>query len=288
MFITSPNKMFGLFYPIKLIMKQRIALQLQYLGHHFHGWQKQPGALPTIQAHLDQAIAQIAGHSVETVAAGRTDRGVHALKQVVHFDSEVQRTIHTWIHGINHFLPIEIAVTNAAEVDMHFHARFSAHRRSYRYVLYNHSVRPVLLHGQVGWYFLPLDVNAMQEAACKLLGKHDFSVFRAAECQAKSPIKEIFHTDVYRQDEVICFDFTAGGFLHHMIRNIVGALIYVGSGKYTQQQFNNLLKERDRRLAPPTFMPNGLYLTNIAYPDKDPFQAALPTWFWGKNEPYSH
>lgn len=265
-------------------MKQRIALQLQYSGRHFYGWQKQPGNLPTVQTHLEYALTKIADHPIEVVCAGRTDRGVHALKQVVHFETDAQRSLYSWTHGTNHFLPVDIAVTAANFVTNDFHARFSAHQRSYRYVLYNHSIRPVLLDGQVGWYFLPLDADAMHQAALHLLGKHDFSVFRSSECQAKSPIKELYHTDIYRQEDIICFDFTANGFLHHMIRNIVGALIYVGCGKYSQQQFIDLLQERNRLLAPPTFMPDGLYLTHITYPHHNPFQAALPAWFWGKNE----
>lgn len=266
----------------------RIVLHLHYLGINFHGWQKQQGDVLTIQAALEDAVSRIAGHSVEVIAAGRTDRGVHALGQTVHFDTDVQRPLHAWLAGVNTYLPRDISVMAVQNADPFFHARFDACRRSYRYVLSNASVRPSILRGRVGWTFVPLDIGAMQNAAELLLGEQDFSSFRSSECQAKSPVKTLYSADIYHSDGMICFDFSASGFLHHMVRNMIGALVYIGSGKLTQQQFADIIAERKRTFAPPTFMADGLYLTRVDYPAKTGItQPCLPAWFWGEKEPYS-
>lgn len=264
-------------------MNIRIFLHIQYIGTNFHGWQKQPNNVATIQEVLEYAVGKIAGHKVEVVAAGRTDRGVHSLGLTAHFDTHSLRPIHAWIAGVNTYLPADICIIHAQQVKDNIHARFDAISRSYRYILSNDKVRPVILRQKVGWTFIPLDIVKMQEASQLLLGEQDFSSFRSSECQAKSPIKTMISTDVYNSNGLICFDFTASGFLHHMVRNIVGALIYVGSGKLNLEQFSHVIKARNRTFAPPTFMPDGLYLTHVEYPPQCGItNTKLPDWFWGK------
>lgn len=245
----------------------RWALTLSYNGSHFFGWQKQAGNVPTIQAALEEAISKIAGERIHTIVAGRTDTGVHATAQVVHFDTTVNRPAQAWIRGVNTYLPDGIAVLHAQKVDNHFHARFDAFGRHYRYILQSSPVRSPLLIGRAGWTHLPLNLEAMQQAASLLIGEHDFSSFRASECQAKSPIKTIYSAKIGGKAEWLYLDLHGNAFLHHMVRNIMGALIYVGSGKLDIQMFAELIKERSRLKAPPTFMADGLYLTGVDYPD---------------------
>ncbi|MEQ6289498.1 tRNA pseudouridine(38-40) synthase TruA [Vogesella sp. GCM10023246] len=243
----------------------RIALGLEYDGRAFAGWQSQPHG-NTVQDELNRAISIIAGQPLTTLAAGRTDAGVHALMQVVHFETEVLRPLTAWVRGVNAQLPDSVAVVWAREVSEPFHARFSAFSRSYRYLLLTHPVRPALTAGRIGWYHQSLDVAAMQQAAQVLIGQHDFSSFRASECQAKSPLKNLQQLDIHECDGVISFDLMADAFLHHMVRNIVGALLYVGKGSLDTAGLQALLAARDRTKAPPTFMPDGLYLTGVGYP----------------------
>ena len=245
----------------------RIALGLEYDGSTFCGWQSQPSGCG-VQDYLENALEQIAGHSVRVVTAGRTDTGVHALEQVVHFDTEVSRPDSAWIRGVNAFLPSSVAIQWAKPVADDFHARFGAVERAYRYVLLNQAVRPGLMQGKVGWYHLPLDVEAMRLAASMLLGEHDFSAFRAAECQAKSPVKHMRAIEIVQQGNFIIFELRANAFLHHMVRNIVGSLIYVGNGKNDPDWMHSLLKCADRTQAAPTFSPSGLYLAKISYDAK--------------------
>ncbi|WP_249605280.1 tRNA pseudouridine(38-40) synthase TruA [Chromobacterium haemolyticum] len=245
----------------------RIALGIEYDGRAFSGWQTQPHG-NTVQDRLNQAIAQIAGVAdIGTLAAGRTDAGVHAAMQVVHFDCLTQRPLNAWVRGVNALLPPEVAVVWAREVPEAFHARFSAFSRSYSYFLLTSQVRPCLLAGKMGWFHQALDVEAMREAAAHLLGRHDFSSFRASECQARSPLKDLQRLDISEQDGLIRFDLLADAFLHHMVRNIVGALVYVGKGALRAEDMAGLLAARDRTFAPPTFMPDGLYLTGVGYPE---------------------
>lgn len=243
----------------------RIALGLEYDGGAFEGWQTQPHGR-TVQDVLERALSAIADEVVATVCAGRTDAGVHAAVQVVHFDTEVQRPMSAWVRGVNAHLPKSVAVCWALEVDEAFHARFSARARRYRYLLLNRPVRSALHHGRVGWFHLPLDVARMDRVAASLCGEHDFSSFRAAECQAHSPVRTMSHARVWRQDEWVVFEFEANAFLHHMVRNLVGALVYVGKGALDEQGFAALMAARDRRFAPPTFAPDGLYLAGVDYP----------------------
>lgn len=242
----------------------RIALGLEYDGGAFAGWQTQPGG-NTVQDTLERALAAIAGAPVRVACAGRTDAGVHATAQVVHFDAPAPRPLNAWVRGVNSHLPDTIAVRWACEVPPTFHARFSARSRSYRYLLYNHPVRPALLAGKVGWFHLPLDLAAMRAAAALLVGEHDFSAFRAADCQAKSPVKTLHLARVRHAGPCIVFDFRANAFLHHMVRNMVGALVHVGKGARPPAWIAELLAGRDRSRAAPTFSPHGLYLSGVEY-----------------------
>jgi len=242
----------------------RVALGICYDGGRFGGWQSQPSG-DTVQDHLERALAKIAGRKVRTVAAGRTDAGVHATGQVVHFDTEAARPSSAWIRGTNAFLPDAIAVQWAAEVDEGFHARYSAVARTYRYVLYTHPVRPSLMAPYVGWFHRPLDENAMREGARHLLGQHDFSAFRASECQAKTPVRTLHSLTVARRGPYIAIELRADAFLHHMVRNIVGCLVYVGSGRQPPEWMAEVRDGRDRNAAAPTFAPNGLYLSRVDY-----------------------
>lgn len=243
----------------------RIALALEYDGTAFIGWQSQPTGR-SVQDALEAAIGQMAGTKVRVHAAGRTDAGVHASRQIVHFDTDVPRPITAWVRGVNSFLPKTMAVTWASPVPDAFHARFSATARHYRYLLLNHPIRPALLHGRVGWLHSDLELVRMQEAAGHLIGEHDFSSFRAAECQAKSPVKHLSRLDISRQGDLIALDFSANGFLHHMVRNIMGSLLHVAKGKRDPDWIAELLAAKSRTLAAPTFMPDGLYLSGVSYP----------------------
>lgn len=242
----------------------RIALGVEYNGIQFCGWQHQPQGCG-VQDALERALAQIAGHPVAVVAAGRTDTGVHASEQVVHFDIDVSRPLSAWVRGVNSFLPAGVAVLWAHPVNDQFHARFSALTRSYRYILLNHPIRPALSAGQVGWYHAPLDVTLMQQAAQYLIGEHDFSAFRAAECQANTPVRIVSELRVSQHRHEIIFNLTANAFLHHMVRNIVGALVYVGQGKHPPSWMQHLLQQRDRTQSAPTFAAAGLHLCHVSY-----------------------
>jgi tRNA pseudouridine38-40 synthase len=243
----------------------RIVLGLEYDGASFHGWQAQADG-SGVQDALERALGEVASAPVRTAAAGRTDAGVHATIQVAHFDSEAARPESAWVRGVNALLPETIAVRWALPVPERFHARFSATGRSYTYLLLDRPVRPALCAGRVGWYHRPLAVEAMRAAAETLLGAHDFSAFRAAECQARSPVKKLDLLSLSRDDDMIRFEFHADAFLQHMVRNIVGALIYVGAGRQPVEWIGELLRSRDRTRAAPTFAAAGLYLTGIDYP----------------------
>jgi tRNA pseudouridine38-40 synthase len=242
----------------------RIALGLEYAGGAYCGFQSQPSRCG-VQDALEVAVGEIAGHPVGVVAAGRTDAGVHAASQVVHFDSEASRPMSAWVRGVNAHLPPTAAVLWAHEVPAEFHARFSATARHYTYLLLNRPERPGLMAGRAGWYHHPLDVAAMQEAFAMLIGTHDFSSFRAAECQAKSPVRTLVYARVAREGDLVRFDLSANAFLHHMVRNIVGALVTVGTGKARPTWMSELLAARDRTQGPATFAPDGLYFCGADY-----------------------
>ncbi|MCE5180874.1 MAG: tRNA pseudouridine(38-40) synthase TruA [Betaproteobacteria bacterium] len=242
----------------------RLALGVEYDGSRFCGWQSQPSGCG-VQDALERALTAIASEPIRVVTAGRTDTGVHALHQIVHFDTGATRPDSAWVRGVNALLPDSVGVLWARPVNEEFHARFSAVSRRYLYLLHNHPVRPALLSGKVGWFHQPLDVEAMRQGAQYLLGEHDFSAFRAAECQAKSPVKHIQNITVAQDSDYVLFEFTANAFLHHMVRNLVGSLVYVGKGKHPPAWIGELLGNRDRTCSAPTFAPDGLYLAEIGY-----------------------
>jgi tRNA pseudouridine38-40 synthase len=231
------------------------------------GWQTQPGG-GAVQDALEAALAAIAGTAVGISAAGRTDRGVHAGAQVAHFDTPAARPLSAWVRGVNAFLPESVAVLWAHAVSAEFHARYSAGSRTYRYRLLNRPVRPALCARYVGWYHAPLDLQAMREAAGALLGEHDFSAFRAAECEAKTPVRTVHSIAIERAGDELDFVIRANAFLHHMVRNIVGSLVYVGSGKQPPAWVAEVLASRDRAKAAPTFAAEGLYLERVEYDAK--------------------
>jgi tRNA pseudouridine38-40 synthase len=221
-----------------------------------------------VQDVVERALAQIAGEPLGVTCAGRTDRGVHARLQVVHFDTSVQRPASAWVRGVNALLPDTVAVLWSREVPDEFHARFSALARVYRYELLNRPVRPALGASQVGWFHLPLDVDRMRAAAALFVGEHDFSAFRSAECQAKSPVRTIHGFEILRDRDRIDFLVRANAFLHHMVRNLVGTLVYVGKGNLDPRDVVDILHSKDRSKAAPTFGPEGLHLEKIEYEAK--------------------
>lgn len=243
----------------------RLALGLEYDGSAYNGWQVQ-GHAPSIQGALNQALSAVADAPVSTLAAGRTDAGVHALGQVVHFDTPVAREHHAWLLGANSRLPGDIAVLWVRDVPAGFHARHSALSRSYRFLVLNRPVRPALERLRAWWVRLPLDAVAMQAAAAHLLGEHDFSAFRAAGCQAASPVRRLLSLEVRRQGEWVVIDCRANGFLYHMVRNIAGSLVRVGLGGASPEWLAGLLAGRDRKAAAPTAPARGLYLAGVEYP----------------------
>jgi tRNA pseudouridine38-40 synthase len=245
----------------------RIALGLEYAGEAFCGWQSQRDA-GGVQDAVELALGAIAGAPVGCVAAGRTDAGVHATAQVVHFDVAVERPQGAWVRGVNGHLPATVAVQWARPVADEFHARFVATGRHYTYLLANTAVRPALLAHRIGWCHRPLDVDAIAAAIPALVGTHDFSAFRAAECQARSPVKTLAVASVARSGDTLRFEFSANAFLHHMIRNLVGALIAVGSGRMPAAWIAELLASRDRTRGAATFMADGLYFTGVDYEAK--------------------
>lgn len=242
----------------------RMALGVEYDGSAYAGWQVQRGAR-TVQGAVEEALSAVAGMPVRATCAGRTDAGVHATGQVVHFDPEVVRPDSAWVRGVNAHLPPDVAVLWASPVSEDFHARFSAVGRRYRYLLLNDPVRPALADRRVGWHHRPLDAQVMSAAAALLVGEHDFSAFRAAECQAKSPVKTLRRASVTRRGPFLVFEFEANAFLHHMVRNIVGSLVYVGNGRQPVEWMARLLAGRDRTGAAPTFSAAGLYLAGVDY-----------------------
>jgi len=245
----------------------RILLGLEYDGSRFHGWQSQADG-SGVQDAVESAVGKVAASVVSVTAAGRTDAGVHATLQTAHFDVGMSRPDTAWVRGVNAHLPDAAVVRWALAISEEFHARFTATGRHYTYLLLDRPIRPALLRERVGWYHRPLAVEPMRRAADALLGTHDFSTFRASECQARTPVKTLDRLDIARDDDMIRFDFHADAFLHHMVRNIVGALVYIGSGRQGESWIGELLRGRDRTRAAPTFSAAGLYLTGIDYPSR--------------------
>ena len=248
----------------------RIALGIEYNGADFCGWQSQRSGCG-VQDHVESALNTFLAApsaAVSVICAGRTDAGVHASSQIVHFDCAIERDEISWVRGVNTYLPPSIRILWSKPVDDQFHARFSARSRTYRYLLLNDSVEAGIMRRQVGWFHLPLNLIAMRQAAAMLIGEHDFSAFRAAECQAKTPVKFLFEAKVETNGPLFTFSFRTNAFLHHMIRNIVGGLVYVGSGRHSIDEFRRIFESRDRARAAPTFAADGLYLANIEYDEK--------------------
>jgi tRNA pseudouridine38-40 synthase len=242
----------------------RLALGLSYRGQAYHGWQSQPGGR-TVQDALERALQAFATVPLTTICAGRTDSGVHALNQVVHVDTGIEREPFSWVRGCNRYLPHDIALQWCRPVGADFHARNSARGRRYRFVVLESPTRPALEHGLVGWVFRPLNGDAMRAAAAHLIGEHDFSSFRAAECQSPTPVKTLRRIEITRRGAYWRFDFDANAFLHHMVRNLMGCLIAVGSGRQLPGWTAEVLAARSRDAAAPTFAPDGLHFVGPYY-----------------------
>lgn len=245
----------------------RFALGIEYDGRNFCGWQTQPSGC-SLQNHLERALAEVHGAPVQTITAGRTDAGVHAVGQVVHFDAHNYRPEHAWVFGTNSRLPAGMSVLWAKIMPEDFHARFGAIERTYRYILLNQPVRPALLAGRVGWIHGDLDVDLMNLGAPWLLGEQDFSAFRAAECQARTPVREMRGVKIWRSGACVQFEFRANAFLHHQVRNMVGALVWVGLRRRPPEWIGEVLQSRDRTRAAATFAADGLYLADVRYDER--------------------
>jgi len=253
----------------------RIALGVEYDGSQFHGWQAQKDGVRTVQSVLEQALQQVANHPVKTICAGRTDTGVHGIGQVVHFDSPSQRTSRNWILGANVNLPADVNVSWAQPVADSFHARFSATGRHYRYLILNRMTRSALMANRATFVHKPLNAQLMHAAGQVLVGRHDFSSYRALQCQAKSPVRTLRSLTVARQGEQIALRVSADGFLHHMIRNIAGVLMAIGAEEQPTTWAREVLELRDRTLGGVTAPPDGLYFERVDYPEKFALPADL-------------
>lgn len=247
---------------------QRIAVGVQYDGAGFRGWQTQQSGIRTVQMALEQALSKVANHPVCVICAGRTDAGVHGIGQVAHFDTTALRTSRSWILGSNAHLPPDVSVHWAQQTAADFHARFSAQSRRYRYLILNRAQRSALWRQRATNYYRPLDAQRMHHAAQLLLGEHDFSSFRAAECQARHPIRTIHQISVCRYEDFVVLEVEANAFLHHMVRNIVGVLLSIGNGEQPLEWIEQVLKQRDRTQAGVTAPADGLYLLAVHYPER--------------------
>ena len=261
----------------------RIALGLEYDGGDYCGWQRQANepAVQTVQQCVERALSAVADHPLTVQCAGRTDSGVHALGQVVHFDTDVIRSMRSWVFGANSNLPRDITVNWAQEVAQDFHARFSAQRRCYRYVVFNRPLRPALSGRHMTWEYRPLELEPMRMAAAYLLGEHDFSSFRAYACQARSPLRTIYRLDISQSGRCFTMDIEANAFLHHMVRNIAGVLLTIGAGEREPAWMKEVLEFRDRQLGGVMAPANGLYLYNVSYPEKYAIPQTATTVLFG-------
>ncbi len=257
----------------------RVALGLSYEGGRYDGWQSQPSG-NTVQDQVEQALGRFCDEPIRTLCAGRTDAGVHALMQVVHFDTTAERTENAWVRGPNSFLPPGIAVQWARHMRPQFHCRTHALGRRYAYVLLESPVRPSIDAGRVGWVFRTLDQAAMESAAGQLIGEHDFSSFRAAQCQSHTPIKTLRRIQISRRGAYWRFEFEANAFLHHMVRNLMGCLIQVGQGLRPADSMAQVLAARDRQAAAPTFSPDGLYFLGPIYDAQWGLPERTPAYDW--------
>lgn len=250
-----------------------LAIAIEFLGTHYHGWQRQREVLGVQQA-LETAISKVANEPVEVVAAGRTDASVHAGNMIAHFVTHASRPTHNWLRGINSLLPDDIAIRWVQPMPEGFHARFGAIARRYRYITLNQPQRPAILNHQVTHIHEPLDLQAMQRAAADITGTHDFSSYRAAACQSNQPVRQVSHAKLFAHGPFIVFDIQADGFLHHMVRNLMGTLFAIGRHELQSEDFLTILAKKDRTIAPPTASGDGLYFINAYYPDI--YQHLLP------------
>ncbi|PCI37263.1 MAG: tRNA pseudouridine(38-40) synthase TruA [Thiotrichales bacterium] len=257
----------------------KMALGIEYDGSTFSGWQRQPHRA-TVQQVVETALQRIAQQPIKVVTAGRTDARVHALAQVVHFTTDTTRTLYSWVNGTNSYLPQGVRVIWARVVPDDFDARYSAISRSYRYIIYNHTVRPALLAGRVSWYHRVLDVAKMQQAAQYWLGEHDFSSMRAASCQSKSAVREITALKLTQDRRFIFIDVSANAFLQHMIRNMVGTLLPIGYGDKPVLWAKEILDAKNRSTAGATALPDGLYLRKVVYPDRYKIPPGDQEWLY--------
>jgi tRNA pseudouridine38-40 synthase len=255
----------------------RIAMGIEYDGSQFCGWQAQKQDVPTVQEALEAALSIVANETIKVVCAGRTDAGVHGVGQVVHFDTNAERSERSWIRGCNANLSKAVSVQWARVVDEDFHARFSAQQRRYRYVIANRFSRPSFAWGRVTWDYRPLDEARMQQAALHLMGEHDFSSYRAVACQAHSPVRTVAYLDVQRKEEMLFIDIEANAFLHHMVRNIAGVLMTIGAGEQDVDWSKTVLEARDRTQGGITASPHGLYFMSVDYPSEFGIPPVPPT-----------
>lgn len=254
-------------YDDNVVITGRIALGIEYTGTAYKGWQRQSN-VDSVQAHIEAALGKMLLNKTPVICAGRTDAGVHATAQTVHFDTELKRPIKAYTRGLNTLLPKDIAVTWAVAVNNKFHARFSAYARRYRYVIYNHRLRSGVFGNGVTHIYKLLDENLMHEAAQCLVGEQDFTSFRASLCQSKTPHRKMYSISVHRIQNYVVVDVRANAFLHHMVRNIVGSLVKVGAGEAPVEWMAQVLKAKDRTQAAATALPNGLYLVDVDYPEE--------------------
>ena len=255
----------------------RIAMAVEYDGANFFGWQMQKQSDNTVQFAVEKAISTVANQPLTVICAGRTDSGVHGNGQIIHFDTDVQRTPRQWVYGSNVNLPKSVCILWAQEVREDFHARFSAQNRRYQYVIINRPVRPTHLQGRTTWEYRPLDVGRMSEAAQYLLGEHDFTSYRAQACQAKSPVRTIHDLTITRRGQFVIIDIEANAFLHHMVRNIAGVMMDIGAGKREPIWAKEILDHQDRKLGGVTAAPFGLYLNKVGYPAEFDLPQLEPT-----------
>lgn len=255
---------------------QRVALGIEYKGSDFHGFQVQPNGVKTVQQALEKALSIVADEPVTLVCAGRTDAGVHATNQVIHFDTFAQRPCKAWLRGVRPHLPDTVGVRWALNVPPFFHARFSAQSRTYRYLMSDASTSPAILHDQITWSSHRLDIDAMKAGAALLVGEHDFTSFRATQCQAKSPVRTIEYLHLARRGDLVVLEVRANAFLHHMVRNIVGVLMQVGAGFKKPEWVGEVLAARDRKAGGVTAKPFGLYLVAVDYPADFALPSCLP------------
>ena len=250
-----------------------LAIAVEFLGTHYHGWQRQREVLGVQQA-LETAIGKVANEPVEVIAAGRTDASVHASNMIAHFTTRAYRPSNNWLRGVNSLLPDDIALRWIQPMPADFHARFGAIARRYRYITLNQAQRPAILNHQVTHIYEPLDLAAMQLAAADIVGIHDFSSYRAAACQSNQPVRNVSHARLFAHGQFIVFDIQADGFLHHMVRNLMGTLYAIGKHHLEPADFLRILAKKDRTIAPPTASGDGLYFINAYYPER--FQQLLP------------